>query len=322
MTEGPLGPSVWAVSDGRAGNANLVRAVVRALSETQRWMRIAHIDAAGHRPDPLTLTPQSPWTLFPPDRWPSPRLALPKAQRDQLAPPWPTVWVSAGRRTAPFAAAMRQWSKGQTFVVHMLDPKIDPSAFDLLVTPEHDTLRAPNVVNTLGSPSYFAPEEIEDAGLAFADLADERGKRALVLLGGDSNAHKFSDKNADALIGQIKTLASTGWRFRISGSRRTPVSVRAKFREVADLVGAQYWGGPADGPNPFLAWLLFSEVAIVTEDSANMLSDAAYFGLPIHVARLTGRSDKFDRLHASFIERGCARWFEGELAHWRYEPLR
>lgn len=53
-----------------------------------------------------------------------------------------------------------------------------------------------------------------------------------------------------------------------------------------------------------------------------MLSDAAWHGLPIHIARLKGKAPKFDRLHQSLIDRGCARWFEGELDTWDYEPLR
>ncbi len=322
MAETPLGPSVWAVSDGRAGNAYQARAVARALGETRRWMKIGHIRAAGHRSDPITLTPRPPWTLMPPDSWPSPRLALPKDQRDLLQPPWPTVWISAGRRSAPFAAAMRDWSGGETFVVHILNPRSDLDAFDLVIAPEHDEIEGPNVVTTLGSPAYFPPDAIEDTGLAFADLADERGRSAIVVLGGDSNTHTFTKDAAGRLAVELKGLAGAGWRLRITCSRRTPVHARASFRDLADEIGARFWDGPADGPNPYLAWLLFSDAAIVTEDSANMLSDAAYFGLPIHMARLNGGSPKFKRLHQSFIDRGCARWLDGKLETWTYEPLR
>ena len=101
-----------------------------------------------------------------------------------------------------------------------------------------------------------------------------------------------------------------------------PVEIAARFRAFADKVGARFWSGPQDGQNPYLAWLLYSDAAIVTEDSANMLSDAAWHALPIHIARLEGSSPKFDRLHESLISRGCARWFDGTLAHWQYSPLR
>lgn len=319
---GALGPSVWAVSDGRAGNAAQVRAVVRALGDMRRWMKIAHIPGKAHRGEPLVLTPRIPWTWLPADRWPSPLLSLPQDQRALLTPPWPDVWIAAGRRSAALTRAVRELSGGDTLTVQILDPHVPPDNFDLLVTPAHDGVTGSNVIQTIGSPSYFAPDLIEEAGQAFADLADERGKSAIVILGGNSRAHTFTTAAAERLESQLRVLAGLGWRLRITTSRRTPVPVVASFRAMADEVGARFWASPEDGPNPYLAWLVFSDVAIVTEDSANMLSDAAWHGLPVHIARLEGRSAKFDRFHQSLIDHGAARWFGGTLETWSYPPLR
>jgi len=319
---GALGPSIWAVSDGRAGNAAQVRAIASALSETRRWMSIAHIQGLGHRGDPLYLNPRAPLRWLPPSRAFKPLLALPQAERDVLAAPFPTVWVGAGSRTAPYSTGVRNWSGGETLTVHVLDPRTDTTDFDVLVTPRHDLSEGENVIQTMGSPAYFAADDIEAAGLAFADLADERGRSAIVVLGGDSRTHSFDKAAITRLDVQLRAVIASGWRLRITCSRRTPVPARAHFRAMADEVGAMFWEGASDGPNPYLAWLLFSDAAIVTEDSTNMLSDAAYFGLPIHMARLTGRSDKFDRLHESFISKGIARWLHGGLETWSYKPLR
>lgn len=317
-----LGPSVWAVSDGRAGNAAQVSAVIAALSETRRWLQIGHISGLGHRANPITLTPRAPWTWLPGADWPMPFGALPKSQRAELNPPWPTLWIAAGRRSAPYTAAIREISDQETFTVQILDPKTDPAKFDLVIVPEHDALEGPNVIRTTGSPTHFSEDMIEEAGQAFADLADERGKSAIVVLGGDSKTHKFTQKAADALTQQLETLADLGWRLRITCSRRTPVTVVTDMRALCDRIGARFWASAQDGPNPYLAWLLYSDAAIVTEDSANMLSDAAWHGLPLHIARLSGRAAKFDRLHQSLLDRGCARWFEGRLETWDYTPLR
>ena len=317
-----LGPSIWAVSDGRAGNAAQVRAVIAALSETQRWLQIGHIAGQGHRSDPITLSPRAPWTWLPGADWPFPRLALPSDQRPHLKSPWPTLWVAAGRRSAPFTSGVRGWSGRKTLTVQILDPKSEPGMFDLVVVPEHDTLDGPNVIRTTGSPTHFSEDAIEDAGQAFADLADENGKSAIVILGGHSKSHKFDRATAAELMQQFEALSGQGWRLRITCSRRTPLSIVSDMRQLADRVGATFWATEQDGPNPYLAWLLYSDVAIVTEDSANMLSDAAWHGLPIHIARLKGAAPKFDRLHQSLLKRGCARWFEGQLETWDYEPLR
>jgi len=320
--EGSLGPSVWAVSDGRAGNAAQVRAVVRALGETRRWMQIGHIGGQAHRDTALTLTPRAPWTWLPAGAWPFPKRALPRETRRVLTPPWPNVWIGAGRRTAPYSAAVRAWSGGETLVVHILDARIDPDRFDLLVTPEHDGLEGDNIVSTVGSPSYFSPDEEEDAGNEFAGLADERARTLLVVLGGDSRTHRFTESDGERLVAQLQGVLAEGWRLRITASRRTPAAIIARMRDFADLYGAQFWADPDDGPNPYLAWLIFSDAALVTEDSANMLSDAAYHGLPLHIVPLTGQHAKFNRLHDSLIARGCARWFDGHVETWTYPPLR
>lgn len=319
---GSLGPSVWAVSDGRAGNAAQVRAVLQALGDTRRWIQIAHINGESHRSEPLTLSPRLPWTLLPADKWPSPLASLPKNQRDLLTPPWPTIWIAAGRRSAALTRAVRELSGGKTLTVQILDPRIPSENFDVLVTPAHDETNGPNVIQTIGSPSYFAPDLIEDAGQSFADLADERNKSAIVILGGNSRTHTFTDAAAERLESQLRILAGQGWRLRITTSRRTPVPIVSRFRSMADEVGARFWAGPEDGDNPYLAWLVFSDCAIVTEDSANMLSDAAWHDLPIHIARLEGRSKKFDSLHQSLIDHGAARWFGGTLETWSYPALR
>lgn len=317
-----MGPSIWAASDGKAGNEAQVMALARALGEMSRWVKIAHIQGEGRRKDPLRLHPTGWQTTLPANLWPAPKAALPPEERGLLAPPWPTLWIGAGRRTAPYSAAMRQWSDGRTLCVHILDPKVAASRFDLLVVPEHDGLTGDNIITTLGSPSYFSPDDIEDAELHFADLADERGMSAIVIVGGNSKTHSMTPDRVSWLIERLTALAASGVRLRITCSRRTPDEARAQLSRFAQDHGARFWDGPSAGRNPYLAWLLFSRVAIVTEDSANMLSDAAYFGLPLHMVRLDGESPKFRRLHEGLIRHGAARWFEGEVSHWIYEPLR
>ncbi|MEO0713985.1 MAG: mitochondrial fission ELM1 family protein [Pseudomonadota bacterium] len=319
---GSLGPSIWAASDGRAGNAAQIRAVMAALSEPSRRAKLAHIRGENHRADPITLSPRAPWTWLPADRWPFPRLALPKAQRTILRAPWPTLWIAAGRRSAAFTKAVRVWSGGKTLCVQILDPRVDPGHFDLVVTPAHDGLEAPNVTTTIGSPAYFSDGAIAQAHRDYADVAGQHLQSAIVIVGGNSKTHRFTEQACLRLTDQLRVVSADGWHLRITTSRRTPDFVTTRLRILAGEIGADIWSGPEDGPNPYLAWLLHSDAAIVTEDSANMLSDAAYHGLPVHMARLDGQSEKFDRLHGSLIDRGVARWFDGALERWTYPPLR
>ncbi|MEM1086987.1 MAG: mitochondrial fission ELM1 family protein [Pseudomonadota bacterium] len=320
MTE--TGPSIWQVSDGRAGNAAQVRAIVAALREPERWAKLAYMSVQGHRDAPIVLSPRAPWTWLPGALWPFPLMALPNTQRDLFQPPWPTIWIAAGRRSAPYTRLVRRLSGGATFAIQMLDPKCDPADFDLVVAPEHDGLRGNNVINTVGSPSHFSSEAIAQAKSDFVPALEIDARTAIVILGGDSKAHTFSNEAATRLINQLRSGSEQGWHLRVTTSRRTPVGIADRFRAFASETGSEFWAGAEDGPNPYLGWLLYSDAAIVTEDSANMLCDAAWHGLPVHIAKLEGGSAKFDRLHQSLIERGCARWFDGPLEKWTYQPLR
>lgn len=317
-----LGPSVWVASDGRAGNAAQALAIARALGEMSRWVKVAHINGKAHRSKPIELTPGGLQSLLPSSLWWSPLNALPKAQREIFAPPWPTLWIGAGRKTGLYSRLIKQASKGETFTVHIMNPQLALSDFDLVVAPEHDGIQGDNVMSILGSPAYFSPEVIEDTELAFADMAEERGFKVAVVLGGDSKSHKMTEEASARLETRLEKVAASGAKLRIVCSRRTPTHARIRFRAFADKVGARFWESAADGQNPYLANLLMSDAAIVTEDSTNMLSEAAYFGLPVHIARLEGSHPKFNRFHDSLIKRGIAKWLDDSVSSWSYQPLR
>jgi uncharacterized protein len=53
-----------------------------------------------------------------------------------------------------------------------------------------------------------------------------------------------------------------------------------------------------------------------------MITDAAFFGLPVHLVRLEGGDARFNRLHSNMIDAGIARWFSGDVMDWSYEPIR
>lgn len=315
------GPSVWCVADGRAGILNQTKALAAALAEPERAAKLAHIrsDAASRE---VILQPQGFQLNLRPDLWPMPLSALPAEQRKLLASPWPDVWIAAGRRSIPYSRMMRKRSAGRTLIVQTQHPKVALASFDLVIPPEHDGLAGPNVFPILGSPVWFANERVADAKQRFAHLAQADGQKVLVSLGGDSRTHRFTEACAAAIEADLRKLAP-GRRFWITVSRRTPEPIRQRFRKLAGELGAVFWEDEArDGLNPYVAFLSMCDAVLVTEDSANMLADPAFFGKPVHVLKLEGSSPRFDRLHHGFIAKGAARWFAGDLQTWTYPPIR
>ena len=304
--------TVWCVSDGRSGIARQTVAIASALSElTEIKSRNIHVNPAGLQT----------WLL--PQLWPMPMTALHQDQRDQLKSPWPDIWIANGRRSIPYSLQAKKWSGGKSFIVQLQNPRVDPAFFDLVVPPRHDGVVGSNVIETLGAPVWFTNAQIAAATAQFPKAATLNRRTILVILGGPSKRHKFSLSRAHAIIGDLTRISASGIVLQITTSRRTPAVVVALFRSFAQSINASFFADEVqDGPNPYLAWLAQADATMVTEDSTNMMTDAAFFGLPIHLIKLEGGDPRFDRLHQGFIAAGAARWFDGSLETWTYQPIR
>ncbi len=322
MTEGKSGPAIWCVADGRAGILNQTLALAAALAEPGRAADLAHIRSDAHRDAPVILQPEGWQLMLPPNLWPSPLSALPAGQRALLAPPWPDIWIAAGRRSIPYSRLMRKLSGGKTLVVQTQNPRVGLGAFDLVVPPEHDGVTGPNVFPIVGPPVWFSQARIDDSLARFPSLRVVQGQKVLVSIGGDSKTHKMTEANVAAIEGAIQRLAQ-GRTFWITVSRRTPEHARVRLRRLASTINAIFWENEErDGPNPYVAFLSQCDVAMVSCESANLIADPAFFGKPVHLLKLDGGSPRFDKLHNGFIARNAARWFTGGLQTWTYAPVR
>lgn len=298
---------IWAVSDGRAGIENqvlgLAEAVARLTPADVTVKRVAYKHGLGRWPQVLNLAPR-------------------RALAEPLCPPWPDVWIAAGRATLPLSARVNRWSGGRTFVVQVQAPRWPARLFDMVIAPEHDGLTAPNVLTLLGAPHRITPERLAEAAGAFAArLETLPHPRVAVLVGGRSKAHQLPPEHAACLAAEVATaVRRSGGSILSTFSRRTPEPARAVMTQAwADLSG---WVWNGEGANPYFAFLASADAVLVTADSANMAAEAASTGKPVHVLPLPGGSPKFERFHAALRAHGAARPFTGELTPWSYEPLR
>ena len=144
--------------------------------------------------------------------------------------------------------------------------------------------------------------------------------RIAVLLGGESQAFKFPPDAAAAFGTQLAALAKeSGGALLVTPSRRTrPDSLGRLAGAIAD-VPHFVWDGTGD--NPYFAFLGLADAIVVTEDSVNMVTEAAGTGKPVYVQPLLGRSARLARFHRLMQERGATRPFAGRLESWRYAPI-
>ncbi|MFI4950719.1 MAG: ELM1/GtrOC1 family putative glycosyltransferase, partial [Caulobacterales bacterium] len=142
-TSPPL--AIWAVSDGRIG----IEAQVLGLAEALARRRPAEIVVK--RVDWRWGLGWTPLSLLP-----LPRLTL--TSDSPIAPPWPDIWIGAGRASLPFSRRVRRWSSGRTFVVQTQDPRGRLADFDLVAPPVHDGMKGRNVLPIGGAPNRMSAE--------------------------------------------------------------------------------------------------------------------------------------------------------------------
>ncbi len=301
--------TIWAVADGRAGIVSQVLGVAEAVARlTPAAITVKRIGWKAYL-DPLRAT----WN-------PAPKWGMSSGSSD-FSPPYPDLWIAAGRASLPLSVKMRRWSQGRTFVVQLQDPRLPEHLFDMIVPPHHDERAGPEVFPIVGSPHRVTPERLAVDFEAFrARIAPFPRPRVAVLVGGKSRAFDISPKRAHALADQIaRMVEGIGGSVLVTYSRRTPADARAILSARLSALPGILWDGESE--NPYFAFLAAADAVIVTEDSINMVAEAASTGKPIHIADVDGKQRRKRLFHADLTQRGIARRFTGEYHTWTYEPL-
>jgi mitochondrial fission protein ELM1 len=168
--------TLWAVSDGRAGIENQVVGLAEAVARQRRaTIEIKRVGWKGR-------FGRLPWWAH---IWPR-RSLTPESG---IAPPWPDIWIAAGRATLPLSIRMRRWSNAKSLVVQIQDPRAPPQLFDLVAPPKHDRLSGDNVFPITGSPHRVTPTRLAAEYARFAPLIDALPHpRVAALIGGRSKA--------------------------------------------------------------------------------------------------------------------------------------
>jgi mitochondrial fission protein ELM1 len=295
----------WVVTDGKVG---------------MEIQAIGLAEALGIQPVVKRIAPARPWRWLPPSPlWASLSAAGPGG--DRLDPPFPDILIASGRQSAGPAIALRKASGGKTFTVQIQDPKVDPRHFDLMIVPEHDTVRGDNVFTTFGSLNRVTRARLNAEAATFApQLAHLPRPLVTVSVGGSNDRYRLDSAAIDALCDRLLALVEErGVGLAVTPSRRTGKESERRLRDRLAGAPAMVWDGA--GENPYFGYLGLADYLVVTCDSVNMVSEACATGKPVHVVMLEGGSAKFARFHGAMREAGYTRPFTGALEDWSYAPL-
>lgn len=298
----------WVVTEGHTGMENQALGLAEAIGLETEIKRVRL---------------RFPWTYVPPSLL-VPPLGAVAPGTDQLAPPWPDLMITCGRRSTGLSMAVRRASQGATFTVHIQDPLVNPRHFDLVVIPAHDKLRGlgrhANVLVTRAALHRVTPARLAAAAKNFgATFAELPRPLVAVLVGGSNRYFRLTAQIMRQVAAQLADLARNhGAGLLVTTSRRTGAANEEILRDALTGLSAQIWSG--DGDNPYFAYLAAADAIIVTGDSVSMTSEACSTGKPVHVIGLDGGSRRFRAFHNSLRAAGMTRPFTGALETWAYDP--
>lgn len=262
-------PRVWLLQGRKAGDNAQLEAVAGALA-CLRPCRVERI-ALSFRTRELAVNLLLGVSL----------LGLQPGARAHLAPPWPDLILTAGRRNEPVARWVQRANHGRTRLVHFGRPWARPDRFDLVVTTPQYFLDPERWRNLLSLPLPPVPATMDTRAAAKGPL--------LLLVGGDSgskvvDAH-FACRTLEASAG---LAAERGTTLRVTTSPRTPPAVEQALVTAARQVGAECfaWHVQAGADNPYRRWLAEAGGVVVTADSVSMVAEAAAGGAELWIARL------------------------------------
>jgi len=247
----------WLLTDGHAGNLRQAAALALALGV-----------AASAPP----LQPRAPWRWLAPRRLAGDAHAFGPAFARQLATgPLPRLAIGCGRQGALATRLLR--ARGVP-VVQILDPRLDPRLWDLVIAPEHDDLRGGNVLTLPGSLNPVDDAWLAEGAARHPQLLALPQPRVLVLLGGPTRHAPWTVEGLQAQLGTLqRLLAAWGGSLLASTSRRTPPEAAAALHRAADGLPGLVWDG-GDADNPYQGMLAAADLVLCTPDSVNMLSEA------------------------------------------------
>ncbi|MCB1559533.1 MAG: mitochondrial fission ELM1 family protein [Xanthomonadales bacterium] len=286
---------ILAVCDASAGNRRQAEALAAAVAKQ-----------ANGAAETLVIAPTAPWRWLSPYRLPLSAWAFDVAFRQQLRKP-PDIAIGCGRQAA---LATRLLRSAGSRVVQILDPRIAPSNYDLVIVPEHDGLSGDNVITTLGSLNPVDDDWLAEMRQRFARFAALPSPRILLALGGPTKTWPLDELSFERIADAVSALhARLGGSLLVTTSPRSPDWLRdAVQSRLCGLTSELWLGDAAAAANPYPGFLAWADLIIATPDSANLLSEAAATGAPLLCPPWPEQTGKLSALVAALHARKNLTW--------------
>lgn len=262
-------PVIWLLTDNRPGNNNQVLGVADGL-ELPYVIKEIHYSSFVRLPNILRGASL---------------LGVHAHSKSMLAPPYPDLLLSAGRKLAPVALYIKKQSQGTTKLVHFMRPNAHEKSFDLIVLPEHDGVKQRNNLMVIaGAPHRVTQAKLHDAKEKWLPTFEHLlPPRIALLVGGDTKKNPFTLDHAKELADKANSYRKQhGGSFMVTTSRRTSSEAANTLEKM--LEGTIYFHRFGQGgENPYMGMLSVADSIITTGDSISMCSESCSTGKPVFI---------------------------------------
>jgi uncharacterized protein len=261
---------------------------------------------------------KKPWRYFPINLVPVSKSVIDGKIPDQIEN---QVLISCGKNSIISSLFLKRNNKN-LFNIHIQNPKVNFSNFDLIVAPEHDQIKGNNVLSTFGALHYITKQEIDNSSNFFSKYnLSEKDKIVSLILGGPNRYYDFNEIDLGNIFLSIRDhFLNKDFKLILVRSRRTPdniIDFAKKFflnsAVIIDFVSKEF----------YLSALKLSKTIIVTCDSTSMVSECAITQKPIFVAKMKAkrRNNRFEYFLNSFREKGIIKFLGENTDNWSYPEL-
>ena len=192
----------------------------------------------------------------------------------------------------------------QIRTIHIQDPRLPPQYFNVLIAPQHDPIRGPNVITSKASLNRLIDDKIAHASAALAPKWTSLPSPCIaVLLWGDNRRYDISAAMIKRMAEKLsKFAASTNASLALIPSRRTPCQLLSQLTTLLKTTPHAVMN--SRDANPYPGILGHAAAIIVTSDSINMASEAAITGKPVLIADWQAETGRVDAFHKAMMKAG------------------
>ena len=217
------------------------------------------------------------------------------------------IIISAGSGLAPLNLLLKQENLADSIVIMKPSFPYGAGLFDLLIVPIHDALakRHSHVVRTFVTPSRTNDSLLQTSGERLKStipLSSNGAKRISVFIGGSTKSYQFQLQEFRKWLTSLKTWAEESRsELLVTTSRRTDPEISALVKEELaqhPTTKLLVIANEANVDNVTYGMLALCEVALVTEDSLSMISEAVSAGKNVLVMQLG--NGKLPKKHSRF----------------------